>query len=149
MLQAANEYLHRIGLSIHHGQPLNIHERELRRAAPSAVSEGAVVGESEGGRETAKCTAEGEVEGHGNERHAGTTVDGVKSEDVTRAAASVAAKGDVDKASPAVKLKTKLRLIFSGAGEVSMEERRAMLAKYRSPGKKKKKKKQQRTVARA
>ncbi len=33
MLQAASEYLRRIGLSIHLGQPLNIHERELRRAS--------------------------------------------------------------------------------------------------------------------
>ena len=40
--------------------------------------------------------------------------------------------------------KPKPKLVFSGAGEVSMEERRAMLAKYRSPGQKKR-----RTAAKA
>ena len=52
MLQAANEYLHRIGLSIHHGQPLNIHERELRRAAITG-----------GTAEVAACAHRGALEG--------------------------------------------------------------------------------------
>ena len=69
----------------------------------------------------------------------------LKSEDVTGQLLQLLPRGCGQ--ALAVKLKTKLRLIFSGAGGVSMEERRAMLAKYRSPGKKKKKQ-QQRTVAR-
>ena len=52
-------------------------------------------------------------------------------------------KGGQVKTSP-TNGKAKPKLIFSGAGEVSMEERRAMLAKYQSPGKKRR-----RTAAKA
>ena len=52
MLQAANEYLHRIGLSVHHGQPLNIYERELRRAAITG-----------GTADVAACAHRGALEG--------------------------------------------------------------------------------------